>query len=155
LPEVSFLKAGHYQDGHAGYSDPLDEQEWIVGRVNAIQASADWDSTAIIIAYDDSDGWYDHQPSVITSKSAAPEDFLNGAGDCSHNNADAPPALMRNDQCGPGPRLPLLVISPYAKQNFVDHTVTTQSSILRFIEDNWSTARIGGDSTDATAGTLD
>ena len=40
-------------------------------------------------------------------------------------------------RCGFGPRLPLLVISPYAKQNFVDHTVTDQTSILRFIEDNW------------------
>ena len=42
------------------------------------------------------------------------------------------------DRCGYGPRLPLLVISPYAKVNYVDHTVTDQASILRFIEDNWS-----------------
>src|SRR5664279_5559977 len=47
------------------------------------------------------------------------------------------------DRCGPGPRLPLLVISPYAKTNFVDHTPTEQGSILAFIEDNWKTGRHG------------
>ena len=50
--------------------------------------------------------------------------------------------------------MPLLAISPYAKVNYVDHTVTDQSSILRFIEDNWSLGRIGNNSTDAIAGTL-
>ena len=54
----------------------------------------------------------------------------------------------------PWPRLPLLVISPFAKQNYVDHRVTDQSSILRFIEDNWSTGRIGGGSFDAVAGKI-
>jgi phospholipase C len=48
----------------------------------------------------------------------------------------------------------LLVISPWAKRNYVDHAVTDQSSILRFIEDNWSLGRIGNGSTDAIAGTL-
>jgi len=47
-----------------------------------------------------------------------------------------------------------LVISPFAKKNYVDHAVTDQSSILRFIEDNWSLGRIGGGSTDAIAGRL-
>jgi len=46
------------------------------------------------------------------------------------------------------------VISPFAKKNFVDHTVTDQASVLRFIEDNWSTGRIGGGSFDAIAGPL-
>ena len=59
------------------------------------------------------------------------------------------------DRCGYGPRLPLLVISPYAEPNFVDHTLTDQTSILRFIEDNWRTGRIGNDSFDARAGVLD
>jgi phospholipase C len=56
--------------------------------------------------------------------------------------------------CGYGPRLPLLVISPYAKKNFVDHSTTDQSSILRFIEDNWNLGRIGDQSFDAIAGSL-
>ena len=58
------------------------------------------------------------------------------------------------DRCGYGPRLPLRVISPYARTNFVDHTVTDQSSVLRFIEDNWATGRIGNGSFDAVAGPL-
>lgn len=59
------------------------------------------------------------------------------------------------DRCGYGPRLPLMVISPYAKPNFVDHKVTDQSSILRFIEDNWKVGRIGNQSFDAKAGSLE
>jgi hypothetical protein len=47
-----------------------------------------------------------------------------------------------------------MVISPYAKTNYVDHTVTDQASILRFIEDNWNLGRIGDNSADAYAGTL-
>lgn len=58
------------------------------------------------------------------------------------------------DRCGPGPRQPLLVVSAYAKKNFVDHTQTDQSSILRFIEDNWHTGRIGDFSADAMAGSI-
>ena len=50
------------------------------------------------------------------------------------------------------PRLPLLLISPFAKKNFVDNTVTDQSSIIRFIEDNFGLGRIGGGSSDAYAG---
>ncbi len=53
-----------------------------------------------------------------------------------------------------GPRLPLLVVSPFAKSNFVDSTTTDQSSILRFIEDNWGTGRISGTSADNRAGTV-
>jgi phospholipase C len=57
-------------------------------------------------------------------------------------------------RCGYGPRLPLLVISPFAKVNFVDHSVTDQSSILRFIEDNWELGRLGDQSFDEQAGSL-
>ena len=60
FPAVSFLKAPAYQDGHAGYSDPIDEQTFVVNVVNFLQKSEDWDSTAVVILYDDSDGWYDH-----------------------------------------------------------------------------------------------
>jgi phospholipase C len=46
------------------------------------------------------------------------------------------------------------VISPWAKPNFVDHTLTDQSSVVRFIEDNWNLGRIGGGSADAHAGVI-
>ncbi|MER6926573.1 alkaline phosphatase family protein, partial [Streptomyces spiralis] len=58
------------------------------------------------------------------------------------------------DRCGPGTRQPLLVISPYSKVDKVDHTQTDQTSVLRFIEDNWHTGRIGDHSFDAAAGTI-
>ncbi|HTH73475.1 MAG TPA: alkaline phosphatase family protein, partial [Trinickia sp.] len=60
-----------------------------------------------------------------------------------------------NGRCGPGTRIPFLVISPYARKNFVDHTPVSQASIVRFIEDNWLNGqRIGGGSFDATAGSI-
>jgi phospholipase C len=152
LPAVSYLKAPGFQDGHAQYSDPLDEQQFLVDAINHLQRLPEWKDTAVVISYDDSDGWYDHKMSPIVSTSASPQDALNGPGIC--GDTQAQPAKYQG-RCGYGPRLPLLVISPYAKANFVDHTQTDQTSILRFIEDNWRTGRIGDDSFDERAGTLD
>jgi phospholipase C len=56
--------------------------------------------------------------------------------------------MTQNDKCGYGPRIPLLVISQYAKVNFVDHTPTDFTSIIKFIEDNWNLEQIGGRSLD-------
>ena len=149
LPAVSYLKAAAYQDGHAGYSDPIDEQTFLVNTINSIMESPFWRSTAIIIAYDDSDGFYDHVMGPIVNQSATPDDNLTGPGACGTGASAA-----YQGRCGYGPRLPLLVISPFAKNNYVDHSVTDQSSILRFIEDNWKLGRIGDNSTDAIAGSL-
>ena len=148
LPSVSFLKAGEYQDGHAGYSDPLDEQAFVVKEINQLQKSKEWSSTAVILAYDDSDGWYDHvtPPSVNGSKDAAlDQSVLCGKKPVSGGYAD---------RCGYGPRLPLMVVSPYAKTNHVDHTLTDQTSILKFVEENWRLGQIGDHSFDQRAGSL-
>ncbi|HEX3876607.1 MAG TPA: alkaline phosphatase family protein [Bryobacteraceae bacterium] len=156
-PAVSFLKAPGYQDGHAGYSDPLDEQTFIVNVVNFLQQNADWEHTAVVIAYDDSDGWYDHQMSPIVNQSATAADELNGAGACGTGTTALPGVNAPNAQgrCGYGPRLPLLVISPWARQNFVDHTVTDQTSIIRFVEDNWLNGqRIANGSFDVIANSI-
>jgi phospholipase C len=149
LPAVSFLKAKGAQDGHAGYSDPLDEQKFVVNIINAIASSQYWQDTAIVIAYDDSDGWYDHAMDTVVNQSNVADDNLTGPGTCGVTAAGGTPG-----RCGYGPRLPLIVISPYAKHNYVDHRLTDQSSILRFIEDNWNLGRIGGGSFDKNAGTL-
>jgi phospholipase C len=149
MPAVTYLKASAYQDGHAGYSDPIDEQTFLVNTINTIMKSPFWSSTAIIIAYDDSDGFYDHVVGPIVSPSAVSDDQLDGPGICG-TGANA----ATQGRCGYGPRMPLLVISPYAKANYVDHTTTDQSSILRFIEDNWSLGRLGNGSSDAWAGSL-
>jgi phospholipase C len=153
MPAVSFLKAAAYQDGHAGYSDPLDEQQFVVDTINRLQKTHDWKDTAVVIAYDDSDGWYDHQMSPIVNQSMDPSvDALNGTS-CGSNPDNVSGGYQ--DRCGYGPRLPLLVVSPFAKSNFVDNTVTDQSSILRFIEDNWNLGRIGDASFDSKAGSLE
>jgi phospholipase C len=150
LPAVSFLKAPAYQNGHAGNSNPLDEQTFLVETINRIQQLPQWKSTAIVIAYDDSDGWYDHAFVAPQATSADPVyDGLDGPGRCGAILAGSAP-----DRCGPGPRLPLLVVSPYAKQNQVSHVQTEQTSILRFIEDNWSLGRLGGGAFDARAAPL-
>jgi len=154
MPAVSFLKAAAYQDGHAGYSTPLDEQRFLVDTINRLQNTKDWKNTAVIIAYDDSDGWYDHQMSPIVNQSNdAAFDALTDSKSCGSNPGRIAGGYL--DRCGYGPRLPLLVISPYAKQNFVDHASTDQTSVLRFIEDNWQTGRIGNSSFDDKAGSLD
>jgi phospholipase C len=60
-----------------------------------------------------------------------------------------------NGRCGPGTRIPFLVISPWSKPNTVSHSPITQSSVIRFIEDNWLQGkRLGGGSFDATAGSI-
>lgn len=160
-PAVSFLKAPAYQDGHAGYSDPTDEQQFLVNTLNFLQTGPNWNSTAVVIMYDDSDGWYDHVMGPVVNTSTGPADGLTGPNACGTaatslpgvNGAANPHALGR---CGYGPRMPLLVISPYARQNFVDHTITDQTSVLRFIEDNWlGGQRIGQGSFDALASPID
>jgi phospholipase C len=156
FPAVSFLKAPGYQDGHAGYSDPLDEQTFVTTVINFLQQQQDWASTAVVIAYDDSDGWYDHQMGPIVNQSATSADALTGPGACGTgaNALGGVTIAHAQGRCGYGPRLPLLVISPYSKQNYVDHTVTDQTSILRFVEDNWlGSQRITG-SFDSLAGRL-
>jgi phospholipase C len=158
FPAVSFLKAPGYQDGHAGYSDPLDEQTFVVGVINFLQQQPDWFSTAVVIAYDDSDGWYDHQQSPLVNQSTTSADNVTAVGACG-NGALALPGINgnphANGRCGYGPRLPFLVISSWAKENFVDHGVTDQTSIIRFIEDNWLQGqRLGNGSFDAIAGSI-
>jgi phospholipase C len=184
LPSVSYLKAARYQDAHPSNSDPLLEQVFIVQVINALQQSQEWSSTAVFIQYDDSDGWYDHVMGQIVNPSA------NSAGvDDNDTNANdslvpvlplsisttpaAPGSIMTSGvcgqpgsgalaaRCGYGPRLPFLVISPWAKTNFVDHTLTDQTSSLRFIEENWGLESIdqfpgpvGQGSFDQVAGTV-
>jgi phospholipase C len=155
LPAVSFLKAAEYQDGHAGYSDPVDEQHFLVKEINALQQSPEWKSTAVVVAYDDSDGWYDHVTSKVLNGSTDSTLGSNGkALDSAMCQSGPAAAGGYKDRCGPGTRQPLLVISPYSKVNTVDHTPTEQTSITQFIENNWHTGRIGDASFDQRAGSL-
>jgi len=151
LPAVSYLKAPEYQDGHPGYSDPLDEQAFLAEKIDELEHSNQWESTAVVVAYDDSDGWYDHVMSPIVTPSKSASDFLNGAGVCGNVKNETAPA----DRCGYGPRLPLMVISPYAKRNYIDNHQTDQSSILKFVEENWQLGKIGEHETTPNTNSAD
>jgi acid phosphatase len=107
LPAVSFLKPGD-DDGHPGYSTLAAFENFAARAISAIQSNHKlWRSTAIFVTFDESGGYYD-------SGYIQPVSFF-----------------------GDGPRVPLLVISPYARRDFIDHTYTDHVSILKFIEANW------------------
>lgn len=159
FPAVSYLKAISIHDAHPGNSDPLDEQEFVVKVSNFLQERPEWKETALVVLYDDSDGWYDHQLGAILNGSKSSADALTGPGSCG-SGANALPGVNpatahAQGRCGYGPRQPLLVISPWAKHNFVDHSLTDQTSVLRFIEDNWlGGERIGQGSFDAVTNSI-
>lgn len=79
-------------------------ENWTVEQLNAVMTGPDWNSTAVFLTWDDFGGFYDHVP---------------------------PP---HRDQFGLGPRVPLLIISPYARQGYISHTVYEFSSFLAFVE---------------------
>jgi phospholipase C len=167
LPAVSLIKAPGYQDGHAAYSDPTDEQAFVVHIINELEQSPDWSSTAVIVNYDDSDGWYDHVfgPVVNPSHSVA-DNLTNTVFDTSPRTKPVSElCTARNDKrhgrpgrqhgpggslageqgrCGFGPRLPMMVISPWAKTNYVDGNLSNQASIINFVEYNWHLPGIKG-----------
>ncbi len=156
LPAVTYLKAPGYEDGHAAYSDPADEQSFIVSEINALEKTPDWATTAVVVSYDDSDGWYDHVYSGVTNGSLSPADNLTNtvkgtisatnptSQQCGSKPQAAAPIAGEQGRCGLGPRLPLVLVSPCSKQNAVDSDLSDQSSILNFIEYNWHLPPIPG-----------
>ncbi len=149
LPAVSFLKPPKYENSHPGNSTPQLEQQWLVSTINAIEESPYWPSTAIIVTYDDSDGWYDHAIPPV----------LNGSDDSTVGDTKVCTSVpttvgSAEDRCGYGDRLPFIVISPWTRENYVSSNLTDTASIIRFIEDNWLHGeRIPG-SFDAVSGNI-
>ena len=115
--------------------------------INAIEQSPFWRDTAIMITYDDTGGWYDHVAGPIINFSQDPEnDAISGNPATSTGACGKPgPGVAGDiqDRCGFGVRLPFLLISPYAKRNYVDHSLNDTTSVLRFIEYNWGLGKIG------------
>ncbi|HTW21873.1 MAG TPA: alkaline phosphatase family protein, partial [Mycobacteriales bacterium] len=153
MPSVSYLKATTAQSAHPGESDPLDEQQFVVNTVNQIEQSRYWPSTAIVITYDDSDGWYDH----VSPESAGA--LINGSDNSTIDTAMCEATAITvgsgNGRCGYSQRLPMIVISPYTRDNYVSSNLTDTASVVKFIENNWLHGeRIPG-SFDATSGSLD
>jgi phospholipase C len=127
LAAVSWVTPSHADSDHPAYQSDTGPS-WVASVVNAIGESPYWNSTAIIILWDDWGGWYDNAP---------------------------PPQL---DYRGLGFRVPCLIISPYARAGYVDHTQYEFGSILKFIEEVYGTGNIGPSSqgyTDERATSLD
>jgi acid phosphatase len=103
LPAVTFYKPQGNLNMHAGYADVESGDRHIANMVEKIQQGPQWESTVVIITHDENGGWWDHV---------------------------APP---KGDRWGPGSRVPALVIAPFAKKAYVDHTLYDTNSILRFI----------------------
>jgi phospholipase C len=122
LPAVSFIKPMGMDNEHPGYAAEQTGQQHVADLVSAIQSSASWNDTAIIITYDEHGGRWDHV---------------------------APPVI---DRWGPGSRVPTIVISPFARKGFVDHTQYDTTAILKFIEERWSLQPLTD--RDANAGDL-
>src|SRR5262249_9753838 len=106
LPAVSFIKQVGENNEHPGYSNLLQGQQSTAEIVHAIQNSPEWQNTMIVITYDENGGRWDQ----------------------------VSPAKIGNGLWGAGTRVPTIVISPYAKQHYVDHTQYTTESILSTIE---------------------
>ena len=126
LPEVAFLDPdiGHEAPGQNDEHPPAVMhvgQKWLASIVDAIAKGPNWSSTAIFITYDEHGGLYDH---VVPPAACPPDDYAPelAAGD----------AQGKFDQLGP--RVPMIVISPYAKKKYVGHHVYDHTSIVRFIE---------------------
>lgn len=108
LPAVTILKPDPAFDEHPGYSIVEEAEQHALLWIQAVQLSKYWQDSVIFITYDDYGGWYDHVP---------------------------PPKI---DRWGPGARVPLLVISPWAKKGFVDHTQYDTTALLKMIETRWN-----------------
>jgi phospholipase C len=149
LPSVSYLKAPEAEDAHPGYSDPIDEQKFLVNTINSVEESKYWASTAVVVTYDDSDGWYDHVAPTIVNGS---DDATQDAAICT---SVAVAVGSANDRCGYSQRLPFVVVSPWTRQNYVSSNQINTASVVKFIEDNWLHGKSIPGSFDASSGSLD
>ena len=150
FPAVTYLKAPVYETGHPATSDPVDEQNWMVKEINEIES----------LAHLEEHGDLPHlrrlgrlvRPRVRRRDQPLRHDpgrpYRRGLvrqGSCTRADGyGTTPIFDEQGRCGVGPRLPLVVISPYAKQDYVSHAMTTQSSIVAFIEQNWNLGEIPG-----------
>ncbi len=151
LPAVSYVRLPKYQDGHPSTSTAFDNQIGVVNLVTKLMNSPFWNETAIFLQWDESNGNYDHKPPLLVKSSdwkvnpnIDPKDQIARRG----AKAGIPLAQLR---AGYAPRIPFLIISPWAKQNYISHHLTDQTSVMKFIEKNWGLGEVGNDSYDAIA----
>ncbi len=119
LPAVSFVVPKNLISGHPGYSAPVAYELFIKDLIEKVQSKPElWANTAIIITTDEGGGYFDTG------------------------------AIQNLDFFGDGPRIPFLVVSPYAKKGHVDHVYHDHASILKFIEYNWKLKPLSARSRD-------
>jgi len=118
LPAVSWVVPKNLDSGHPGYSAPARYEAFIADLIARIKASGAWDSTAILVTTDEGGGYFDSG------------------------------RIQSLDFFGDGPRIPLLLVSKYARAGHVDHTYNDHVSILKFIERNWALSPLSGRSRD-------
>ena len=152
LPAISWVKAPQLEDGHPGYSGPALEDAFVGDLVTRLKASAYWKDTALVIAFDETGGWWDHvaPPDLGGPFATWTNDGLpNTSGGCQY------PGMTPCAEAGFGPRMPVLVISRFAKRGFIDHDLLNTASLDRWVEWNHRLPALGvwGD-RDVTAGNL-
>ncbi len=153
LPAISWVKAPQIDDGHPGYSGPALEDAFVGDLVSRLKASPYWKDTALVIAFDETGGWWDH---------VAPPDlggpffvtWVNGQPNLTGCQYPGIPGA-KCGEAGLGPRMPVLVISRFAKPGFIDHDLLNSASLDRWVEWNHRLPALGvwGD-RDVNAGNL-
>ncbi|WP_294256315.1 acid phosphatase [uncultured Sphingomonas sp.] len=114
LPAVSFYKPQGNLNMHAGYSDVEAGDQHIAVVVDALRRSPQWHKMLVVITFDENGGWWDHVP---------------------------PP---KGDRWGPGTRIPAVIVSPFAKRGYVDHSIYDTGSIARFLTRRFSLPPLPG-----------
>jgi phospholipase C len=152
LPAISWVKAPQLEDGHPGYSGPALEDAFVGDLVARLQASDYWKNTALIIAFDETGGWWDHV--AAPDQGGVFANWVNGQPNltgCQYPGIPGAPC----GEAGFGPRMPVLVVSRFARQGFVDHDMLNTASLDRWVEWNHRLPALGvwGD-RDITAGNL-
>jgi phospholipase C len=151
LPDISWVKAPTFDDGHPGYSGPQFDDAFVGNLVSTLQSSRYWKDTALFVAFDETGGWWDH---------VAPPD-LGGqfaawiAGSPNLNGCQYVGDGLPCGEAGFGPRLPVLVISKFARRGYVDHHLFDTSSLVKWVESNYDLPKLGvWGNRDVNAGSL-
>jgi phospholipase C len=139
LPAVSYIEPGLQSglDEHPGLDDNFPGgsvqlgSQYVSTLINALMQSSSWKDSVFIFTIDEFGGFYDHVPPkpTVSPDGILPSD-LGPTDDCAPPNTNAPTCTFDYT----GYRVPLIVISPFAKKNYVSHTVADYTAWLKFVE---------------------
>jgi phospholipase C len=156
LPAISWVKAPQIDDGHPGYSGPALEDAFVGDLVSRLKASNYWKDTALVIAFDETGGWWDHvaPPDLGNKFGGHFATWVNGQPNltgCQYPGVPGAPC----GEAGLGPRMPVLVISRFAKRGYIDHQQLNTASLTKWVEWNHRLPALGvWGNRDTAAGNL-